>query len=925
MKTPFLFFMFFCGQIWSQELPLRGRLLSAFGNPIQGLTLQVSGTTFSSVSNSNGDFVLNLPAEKKQGLLLVISESITIQEIPFNMLPLDLGNWIVPQQELDWPIFSAEDMGLFEDAMESFDRQQIGSILQARKNLFLNTAAFQFSATFYRLRGLDNSNQLVYLNGILMNKATTGTPRWQQWGGLNDFINATQEIFYANATPDNGWGGFQSTTQINLQPSQLRSGTKISQAFTNSNYQSRTMASYVQHPNEKGWGYSFLFSRRVAKQGYQEGTLYDAYSSAALVEKIWNSKHTSWFTAIYTPTRRGKSAPITQEVFDLKGQKYNPYWGYQKGKLRNSRETFVTTPLFFLNHRWEPNKKTLWQFNAGFSFGHQSQSRVFYGGHERKGDFLVGGGQNPDPVYYQRLPSYALRFQDKPDYEKAYLATSQLKEKGQFPWEDLYLGNSKTDAAIYALYEDVQKEQNGTLVIHHKRNLSPSLTLYADAFMSQKHTSFFATPTDLFGATYLWNYNPYALSIEASQNDLNHPDKKIGKGGFFLYNYLLDTNQLGVSSKVKYSTKGFEMNWRLTAIHYRYQRTGIFKNGNFPILSHGKGKVVNFKHLQSAIALRYAFSGRHNLTFNNTISLKPPPLRAVYVNPRENHNRVPNLDESYNIHFDLGYQWQAPKIILDSHLYAIARKNLTKIGFYFADGIGGDNALFIQEILKGMEHQHWGLEFALTYHILTDLKLMGVAAYGQFRYANNPELFLSTTPNDEAVQAGFENGWKSMGVSQLKNYRLAGGPQQAYSIGIEYQDPSYWRWALHTNYFAKAFLSPNPLTRSANFYTDLNGIILPHFDLEQANTLLRQEEFPSYFLLNSTFGKSWLIHKRYLGVFLSVQNILNKVYKTGGYEQGRNANYNSLLEDQQRTIPLFAPKYWWGRGTTFFLQFSLRF
>ena len=224
-----------------------------------------------------------------------------------------------------------------------------------------------------------------------------------------------------------------------------------------------------------------------------------------------------------------------------------------------------------------------------------------------------------------------------------------------------------------------------------------------------------------------------------------------------------------------------------------------------------------------------------------------------------------------------------------------------------------------------MEHQHWGLEFALTYHILTDLKLMGVAAYGQFRYANNPELFLSTTPNDEAVQAGFENGWKSMGVSQLKNYRLTGGPQQAYSIGIEYQDPSYWRWALHTNYFAKAFLSPNPLTRSANFYTDLNGIILPHFDLEQANTLLRQEEFPSYFLLNSTFGKSWLIHKRYLGVFLSVQNILNKVYKTGGYEQGRNANYNSLLEDQQRTIPLFAPKYWWGRGTTFFLQFSLRF
>lgn len=115
------------------------------------------------------------------------------------------------QQETEWPVFSAEDMGLFEDAMEDFDRQQIGSVLQARKNLFLNTAAYQFSSTFFRLRGLDNSNQSVYINGILMNEPASGTARWQQWGGINDFINASQKFTYGNAALDSGWGGFQST------------------------------------------------------------------------------------------------------------------------------------------------------------------------------------------------------------------------------------------------------------------------------------------------------------------------------------------------------------------------------------------------------------------------------------------------------------------------------------------------------------------------------------------------------------------------------------------------------------------------------------------------------------------------------------------------------------------------------------------
>jgi hypothetical protein len=78
-------------------------------------------------------------------------------------------------------------------------------------------------------------------------------------------------------------------------------------------------------------------------------------------------------------------------------------------------------------------------------------------------------------------------------------------------------------------------------------------------------------------------------------------------------------------------------------------------------------------------------------------------------------------------------------------------------------------------------------------------------------------------------------------------------------------------------------------------------------------------------VLNATGGKSWKIKKQYVGFFVSFQNLLNTTYKTGGFEQGRNANYTLAIEDANRTTPLFSPKYWWGRGPTFFSSIYYRF
>ncbi len=117
----------------------------------------------------------------------------------------------------------------------------------------------------------------------------------------------------------------------------------------------------------------------------------------------------------------------------------------------------------------------------------------------------------------------------------------------------------------------------------------------------------------------------------------------------------------------------------------------------------------------------------------------------------------------------------------------------------------------------------------------------------------------------------------------------------------------------------------SPITRTENFYQDSDGLPFNDYNEDIARELLKQEEFDDYMVVNLTGGKSWKIGDYYIGFFASVNNLLDEVYKTGGFEQGRSANYQQLLEDNSNPKRRFGPKYWYGRGTTYFLNVNFRF
>ena len=844
---------------------------------------------------------------------------------------IDLGTILLYEdisEDQDLSIITLTDDELNDDTSSA---DNIAGLLQSSRDVYLRTTAFEFSPSFFRIRGLDSENGKLLINGIDMNKLYNGRPQWSNWGGLNDVLR--NQEFSSGLTPSAyTFGGILGSTNINVRASEQRLGTRISYASSNRSYEHRFMFSHSSGMSESGWVYTIAASRRVGNEGFSEGSVYNANSFFLSLEKKFNDKHSINFTSITAFNRRGKSAPQTQEVFDLKGIKYNSYWGSQEGNIRNSRIKEVSEPILMLNHYWNLDKNTSINTNISYQFGKIGNSRIDNNGTKVDGNTLDGNGNpyivnlgasNPDPTYYQKLPSYAIR----EGYSNIYGIQQDFLNNGQLNWNNLYNANlnpNNNGNSSYVLYEDRNDDTQFIINSILNKNISENIILNAKIQYTRLKSKNFAEIIDLLGGDGYLDTDSFADSFNEKQNNLLNPLYIAGVGDKFKYNFNLFSNVLDGFAQLQFKYNKVDFYAAANVSRTSHQREGLYQNGGFENSSYGKSEELSFIDFGAKTGLIYKLSGRHLFDVNAGYLTKAPNLRNSFSNSRENNSTVDNLKSENILSLDASYIFRGPIVQAKLTGYFIKVKDATEISFFFADGIGGDNTAFVQEILTGIDKNHFGVELGIEAQVTPTLKIKGAANLGQYTYDNNPNLYLTTENNTRSLDAGFVNGRKDFGATNLKNYRLAAGPQTAYSIGFEYRDPNYWFFSATANFFDNIYIDIAPLTRTTNFADD-GGIPFNDYDEEIARKLLEQERFNAYMVVNMIGGKSWKIGNQYISFFASIGNIFNTQYKSGGFEQGRNANYRQLKEDRSLETPVFGNKYWFGRGTTYFLNINYRF
>ena len=918
MNTPklcglFVFFNIFLS--FAQQTIVQGSIKDMLTDqPIEGVLVHFEGTQLNALSDALGEFKFSSNVPPGEQILSLKRVGYLVARYPIIVSEgqiLDIQDMMLQVDNSDDDLFT---ITLSEDELNSdtSGADNITGLLAFSQDIFQRAAAFEFSASFFRVRGLNSDNGNVLMNGIEMNKIYNGRPQWSNWGGLNDVLR-NREFTTALAPSSYNFGGILGTTNINLRASEYPSGSRITYSSSNRSYTNRIMATHASGVVKGGWSYVFSLGRRWGNEGFQEGTFYSANSFFLSVEKKINDKHSLNFTGFYTPNKRGKSSPNTQEVYDLKNIKYNEYWGYQDGEKRNSRVKRIAEPVIMLNHYWDFSDKTSLNTNVAYQFGELGNSRLDY-----------AGGANPSPAYYQGLPSYFLADPEGPDLAAAYDAYQNFTEGGQLDWNRLYdanLTNNLTgDHAAYVLYEDRSDDTQLSVNSIINSEFSEHIILNAAVNYKRLKSHNFAEIIDMLGSTtgYL-NVD----SFDQVQFDLQNPNQIVGEGDTFRYNYNLEANILSMFAQAQFKYNKLDFFIALRNTRTSYQREGLYQSEVYKDTSLGKGEKVEFTGVGAKGGFTYKFSGKHLFVANGGYLIKAPSIRNTFSNSRDNHAIVGNqsgfgITEEKISTFDLNYIYRSSIIKARLTGYFSMMKDANEVSFYYADGISGidSGTAFVQEVLEGIDKRHLGIEFGIEAQVTPSIKLTGVASVGQYTYDNNPNLLLTSSDFIDGLNFGQAN---------LKNYKIAGGPQQAASLGFEYRDPNYWWFGTTANFMSNAYIDISPLTRTENFYLDTDGIPFPDYDPTLAKELLRQEKFDSYMVWNAVGGKSWKVGNKYISLFVSLNNILNTQFKTGGFEQGRNANFQSLKEDVSAPKRRFGPKYWFGRGTTYFMNLNLRF
>ena len=872
---------------------------------ITACAVTLEGSSISVDTDTDGRFKLRTNLRGDQ-ILRIACPDYVLKRLPLslNIEELDLGN-IDMEKDFTFEKTDIIIMLTESDFDEEGSPTSASGVLQATRDVFLNRAAFDFGQAFFRIRGYDSQNGQVLINGISMNKMFDGRPQWNNWGGLND-VTRNQHFTTGLEATDFTFGGILGNTNIDTRPSNLRPGTRLSSSVSNRTYAGRLMATYNSGLQKNGLAYVVSGSRRWAKQGYIDGTLYDAFSFFGAIEYRLNDDNHLNFTGILASNRRGRSSAITEEVFDLAGKNYNPYWGEQNGKVRNSRERKITEPILMLNHYYESEKFNL---NTGiaYQFGTHARSRLGY-----------YNAPNPDPTYYRYLPSFYINSPIGANFISANIAKEGFLENPQIDWQDIYRANTRNQDT-YILYDDTTDDNQ--LMINSVGNIAVTDDLQFEFGLTYKDlkSKNYAEIHDLLGADFHLDVDPFSDTL----NDLKGNTQK-GEGDIFNYNYVIDAARFDAFAQLRLNRSKWNTFVSGSFSSTNYQRDGLFQNERFSDNSFGRSDAVAFSNYGLKGGFTYKLTDRHWVTAHGAYLTRPPVLQNVFVNPRENNQIVPELQNEAVSTADLNYFIRLPKLTGRVTGFYTRFQNTTDINFFFVDaGVGSD---FVQEVLTNLDKLNMGFELGLEYQLSSEVKLSTVAAVGKYIYASDPNLTINFDTAGREEDLINLDGNVDLGIAQIKDMKLAQGPQKAFAFGVEYRASKYWWIGATTSYLANNYANISTVARTQSFYLD-PATSQPFADAteENVNELLAQKPLDNFYLLNLVGGKSWLKKGKYLSVFASINNVFDAVFRTGGYEQSRNGNFGQLREDNLSGTPSFATKYWYGYGRTYFLNVALSF
>lgn len=843
------------------------------------------------------------------------------------------------------------------------------TLVSSSKDPYMNEVGYKWSSMRFKYRALDNAYVGNYINGVKFNNVENGRFSFSGiTGGLND---ATRNKTGAGFLDQNlfCYSPLGGATNIDIRASHYAAGHKVGLAGTNRNYVLRGQYTYATGLMENGWAFMGSLAYRWAQEGNIEGTFYNSLSFMLGAEKVINDKHSISFNIWGAPTERGQQGAATEEAYSLAGSHYyNPYWGYQDGKKRNSRVVTEFSPSFLANWEWKINEETKLNTSAAFTWMNYASTALSY-----------NNAYNPSPNYYKNLPSSIFNVYndeynsedwlgDNPGvlaaWQNLYDYWKSDKAHRQVNWNQMYAQNEANNATGKdALYFQEKRHNNQlafnfTSYLNGKFNAHSSYTLGVN--LNTTKGMHYKTMADLLGASTFHDYDNYSLNKYGSksdeyQNDLDNPDRVIKVGDKFGYNYnIYVTKARAYATNVWNLGSDFTLNYGADIEGTFMEREGLMRNGRAAQFSKGKSGVAKFLGgggkfmLQKQIATSFIYLG-------GSIESQAPLAYNAFVAPRVQNNFVNNLKNEWYWNGEVGYQWYFGPVSGKVNAYYTKFNDVTQQTAFY-----NDDACYLTYLsMTGIQKEYKGIEAALTVKLARNLKLNILGTISDAKYTNNPNAQLAYEGSDYETTKTI-NAWANevTGYNRdlmvfMKNVKVDSTPLTAATVGLSY-NTNGWYLDLDLNYFSRVYLGASAYRRLgnalecgvkgyANNINDINietngyttawdyaknaaesGTAAYVYDATTGEVIdgysPTQEKCKGGFMLDASIGKSiYLPGSKRLSINLQIQNVTNNTnMKTGGYEQNRaDRSYDYVFSKNNF--------YYYANGINAFLNVSLKF
>ncbi len=604
------------------------------------------------------------------------------------------------------------------------------------------------------IRGFNQRNIAVMLDGIPVNDMENGWVFWSNWFGL-DLVTQTMQVQRGLGASKLSVPSVGGTINILTKGIDSKKSIKYKQEIGNNGYLRSTFGINSGRLNN-GWGISAAGSYKQG-DGWVDGNFTKGYFYYLRIDKEIGDHRIS-LSGFGAPQEHGQR-PFTAEaglvdtdfasevgvpnsVFESmqytnQGRRYNSHWGYKDGEVFNTRKNYYHKPQFSLRHSWQASDRLFWSNVAYLSIGN-------------------GGGTAPQGNF-PRVAESGLYDVD---------AAVELNQPTLFNpngLSEVYLRSSINNHFWTGILSTVK--------YNIKENLTLSGGIDGRYYEGDHHREIY----DLLGGT--------------------------GVG----------PNNLQVGDKLDYDYTGF-VKWAgiFGLLEYKQDRWAAFVNlssafTSYRIEDRFKDQELDWVDISGAtvkLGATYKFNNANSLFFNTGYLSKAQRFTNV-INTNRFGDQISvfnNFDNENILAFELGYSFKSPSFSANINSYFTGWRNkpLDSTPTVALDP-GDPDSDRVAVNIPGIDALHQGIELDFAYKASSKLTIEGLASIGDWRWNSSASAFVEL-PNNVVYDYEFD----ATGV------RVGDAAQIQVGGLVRYEPIKGLYFKLNTTHFGKNYANFQP-------------------------------------------------------------------------------------------------------------------